>query len=174
MKCEKCGKTYPSNYYFVTESTCRYCYNEFQNEKKQQDDVSNASQTREGSQHQSASIILFTCGFLGLLYCISADPIGYLGGRAGTWQNYLVNNWKVHITNSANYAVFVNQYTISALAVMVFAYFLGTLKRLWLIVAISIASIAFYPFYPAYMKIIIVLCVLALIVLFILNWRQKT
>jgi hypothetical protein len=34
MKCEKCGKDYPSKYYFKIDSICEACYNKMSPDEK--------------------------------------------------------------------------------------------------------------------------------------------
>jgi DNA-directed RNA polymerase subunit M/transcription elongation factor TFIIS len=34
MKCQKCGKDYPSKHYFKTDSICEECYNKMSSEEK--------------------------------------------------------------------------------------------------------------------------------------------
>ena len=74
MKCERCGKDYPSQYYFKTGSICTECYNRL-SQKERKDVLENSPITRRGTMKYSMTTTAFEIDG----YCIK-EVIGVVRG----------------------------------------------------------------------------------------------
>ncbi|MBI4811095.1 MAG: zinc ribbon domain-containing protein [Ignavibacteriales bacterium] len=108
MKCPKCGKDYPSEYYFSTPDTCNECFDKMQpqeqSELKRRFDRYNTASAGLGRKRMNSLLI---SAIIILILSVIAAIWGYTYTENNKWEAFMGYRYNKELYQVAGYATIV-------------------------------------------------------------------